>query len=184
MHRSSSRLGQPVLVYISIVSAALVGLTLTSFGDGSSGNSRAMTFINNLFPKSSVTGGGSCPLLGNSNIHLIECSVTEIYFPSPMSSLMFSGSNMSINQLINSRLSSDLAASCSIPPTPIFCIVVLIHVVNVVLMNDLISEGEHLATWECARLSRYSIYKVQTRQTVKSVCVVITCKIKKQYTLP
>jgi hypothetical protein len=146
MHRSPSRLGQPVLVYISIISAALVRLTLTSFGDGSSGSSRAMTFIINFFPESSVTGGGSHLLLGNSNIHLTECSVTEICFPSLMSSLMFSGSNLSINQLINSRLSSDLVVSCSIPPNPIFYIVVHIDAVNAVLMNDLISEGEHLAT--------------------------------------
>jgi hypothetical protein len=127
-----------MLVYISIISAALVGLTLTSFGDGSSSSSRAMAFVSNFFPKSSVTDGGSHPLLGNSNIHLTECSVTEICFPSPMSSLMFSGSNLSINQLINSRLSRDLAVSCSIRPNPIFCIVVLIDVVNAILMNDLI----------------------------------------------
>jgi hypothetical protein len=152
MHRSSSRFGQPVLVYISIIYVALVGLTFTSFGDGSSGSSCAMTFISIFFPVSSVTIGGSRPLLGNSNIHLTKWSVTEICFPSPISSLMFSGSNLSISQLINSWLSSDFAASCSIPPNPIFCIVVRIEGVNAVLMNDLISEGEHLTTWECAAL--------------------------------
>jgi hypothetical protein len=152
MQKSSSRFGQPMLVYISIICAALVGLTLTSFGDGSSGSSRAMTFVGIFFPKSSDTVGGSLPLLGNSNIHLTECSMTEIYFPSPISILMFSGSNLSINQLINSRLSSDFAASCSIPLNPIFCIVVRIEGVNTVLMSDLISEGEHLETWECATL--------------------------------
>jgi hypothetical protein len=65
---------------------------------------------------------------------------------------MFSGSNLSINQLINSRLSSDFAATYGIPLNPIFCIVVRIEGVNAALMNDLISEGEHLATWECATL--------------------------------
>jgi hypothetical protein len=37
-----------------------------------------------------------------------------------------------------------------------FCIVVCIEGVNVVLVNDLISEGEHLATWECATLLGYN----------------------------
>jgi hypothetical protein len=37
-----------------------------------------------------------------------------------------------------------------------FCIVVCIEGVNAVLVNDLISEGEHLATWECATLLGYN----------------------------
>jgi hypothetical protein len=141
-----------VLVYISIVSAALVGFTLTSFGDGSFGSKRAMALISNFFPVSSVTGGRPHPMLGMSNIHLTECSVTEMCFPSPTSILMFSGSNLSMSQLINSQLSSDFAVTYSIPPNPMFCIVVRIKGVNAVLMNDLISKGEHLATWECAPL--------------------------------
>jgi hypothetical protein len=55
-----------------------------------------------------------------------------------------------MSQLINSRLSSDFAVSYSIPPKPMFSITVHIEGVNAVLMKNLISEGEHLATWECA----------------------------------
>jgi hypothetical protein len=68
MQKSSSRFGQPVLVYISIIYAALVGLTLTSFRDGSSGSGRAMTFINIFFRESSDTVGG-----------LFPCLATQIY---------------------------------------------------------------------------------------------------------
>jgi hypothetical protein len=68
---------------------------------------------------------------------------------------MSSGSNLSINQLRKSLLFRNFAATCRIPPKPIPCIVVRIDGVNAVVIKDLMIEGEHRATCECAVLFAY-----------------------------
>jgi hypothetical protein len=72
MHSSSSKLGHPVLLYRSIISAALFGLILMSLGDGWSGKRHAAMSLRIVFPVSSVTIGGSPPWLGRSNTHLVK----------------------------------------------------------------------------------------------------------------
>jgi hypothetical protein len=65
---------------------------------------------------------------------------------------MFSGSSLSSNQLRNSLLSSDFAASRRIPPNLISCIVVHIEGLSTVDMNDLVMDEEQRAIWECVVL--------------------------------
>jgi hypothetical protein len=63
MQNSSFKLGHLVLLYISIISTARVGLILISFGDGWLGKRRAAKSLRIFFPASSVSIGGSPPSL-------------------------------------------------------------------------------------------------------------------------
>jgi hypothetical protein len=135
MQKSSSKLGHLVLLNMSIISAARLGLIFISFGDGWSGKSRAATSLRIFFPASSVVIGGSPPLHGRPRTHLTVYSVTRICL-APIWIIMSSGSNLSNNQLRNSLLSNDLAASLRMPPNLISCITVRINGVSTVDMND------------------------------------------------
>jgi hypothetical protein len=68
MHNSSSKLGHPVLLNMSIISISRLGLILISFKDGWSGKRRATMSL-----------GMVSPSLGRPNTHFTLCSMTQIY---------------------------------------------------------------------------------------------------------
>jgi hypothetical protein len=65
MHKSSSKLGHLVLLNMSIISAAQLGLIFVSFGGGWSGKMRAATSLKIFFPASLVIIGGSPPSMAD-----------------------------------------------------------------------------------------------------------------------
>jgi hypothetical protein len=134
MDTSLSRLGQPVLLNMSIISTARLGFILVSFGDGWSGNKRDAMSVKILFPASSVIIGLSPPSLGRPKTHLTLCSVTRIYL-APICIVISYGSNMS-NKQLRKNLSSIFAARRKNPPNPISCIAVCVDCVSVVDMKD------------------------------------------------
>jgi hypothetical protein len=159
MHKSSSKLGNPVLLNMPIISIAWLGLILISFKDGWSEKSHAAMSLRIFFPVLSVIIGGSPPSLGRPKTHLALCSVTQICL-APIWIIMSARSNLFINQLRNTLLSSDFAASHKIPPNLISCIIVCIDSISAVDMNDLMMDGEHRAIWECVVLLSYKLKQI------------------------
>jgi hypothetical protein len=130
-HRSSSSAGSAIVWYFTMVSATLVGWSLTLFGSISSGKSQVATAVSACFAKPSAIIGGSPPSLGKSRTHLIACSVTSMLLAPPTSIVMSSGLNLSMSHVKKSRSCSQTEDAFKT-----HCLYSCSHVICKALLNE------------------------------------------------